>query len=575
MVFQEVERRDRKKCILSGDFGGNTGKKWECNMVEKKQHNSGWINNRQKWKSILHLITIGITVLLLTGCHGVKEQEGFQIPEEFDATKDYEITFWAKNDTNKAQTEIYANAIESFQSLYPNIHVNMRLYTNYADIYNDVITNIATKTTPNVCITYPDHIATYLTGNNVVVPLDSLFKDTGYGLGGDKLKFDSVKEEEILPEFLDECKIAGKYYAIPYMRSTEACYINKTYVEKLGYEVPETLTWDFVWEVSEAAMEKEGENFALNGQNVMIPFIYKSTDNMMISMLRQLDAPYSTEEGEILLFNDTTKELLSTIAKHAKTKAFSTFKISSYPANFLNAGQCIFAVDSTAGSTWMGSDAPLCDISEDKLVQFETVVRRIPQFDTKNPQMISQGPSICVFNKDDKQEVLASWMFAQFLLTNEVQIAYAQTEGYVPVTSKARESQEYQEYLAAEGTDNELHYDIKLQASKLLLDNVDNTFITPVFNGSASLRNAAEQLVEATVKAERRKQTVDDNFYNQLFAETISLYRLDQINTGGQKRDLGPMPATAIVLIAALIVAWICIICYVILQKIRKTGKIK
>ena len=96
-----------------------------------------------------------------------------------------------------------------------------------------------------------------------------------------------------------------------------------------------------------------------------------------------------------------------------------------------------------------------------------------------------------------------------------------------------------------------------------------------MFNGSASLRNAAEQLVEATVKAERRKQTVDDNFYNQLFAETISLYRLDQINTGGQKRDLGPMPATAIVLIAALIGAWICIICYVILQKIRKTGKIK
>ena len=40
----------------------------------------------------------------------------------------------------------------------------MRLYTDYGEIYNDVITNIATDTTPNVCITYPDHIATYLTG---------------------------------------------------------------------------------------------------------------------------------------------------------------------------------------------------------------------------------------------------------------------------------------------------------------------------------------------------------------------------------------------------------------------------
>ena len=34
-----------------------------------------------------------------------------------------------------------------------------------------MITNISTGTTPNVCITYPDHIATYLTGDNVVVPL--------------------------------------------------------------------------------------------------------------------------------------------------------------------------------------------------------------------------------------------------------------------------------------------------------------------------------------------------------------------------------------------------------------------
>ena len=106
-------------------------------------------------------------------------------PETFDETKTYEITFWAKNDTNKRQTDIYKKAIEDFQALYPNITVNLRLYTDYGKIYNDVITNISTGTTPNVCITYPDHIATYLTGDNVVVPLDALFCGSGItGLGG-------------------------------------------------------------------------------------------------------------------------------------------------------------------------------------------------------------------------------------------------------------------------------------------------------------------------------------------------------------------------------------------------------
>ena len=304
--------------------------------------------------------------------------------------------------------------------------MNLRLYTDYGRIYNDVITNISTGTTPNVCITYPDHIATYLSGVNIVVPLEELFEDSRYGLGGSKLRFDGPSREEIIPQFLAECAFSEHYYAIPFMRSTEACYVNKTYVESLGYTLPEELTWDFIWQVSEAATAKDGDGtYLVNGQKVMIPFIYKSTDNMMIQMLRQKGAGYSTDQGEILIFNDTTRELLYTVSEHAKTGAFSTFKISSYPANFLNAGQCIFAIDSTAGATWMGTHAPLSDISEEALVEFDTEVYPIPQFDTDNPQMISQGPSVCVFNKPDNQEVLASWLFAQYLLTNEVQIAYA------------------------------------------------------------------------------------------------------------------------------------------------------
>ena len=404
-----------------------------------------------------------------------------------------------------------------------------------------------------------------------MVPLDDLFADGKYGLGGSELRFDGPTEDEIVPEFLNEGIVNGYHYAIPYMRSTECCYVNRDYVEALGYELPEVLTWDFIWEVSEAAMAKDAEgNFLVNGQKVLIPFIYKSTDNMMISMLQQLDAGYSTGTGEIQIFNDTTRELLYTIGEHAGTGAFSTFKISSYPANFLNAGQCIFAIDSTAGATWMGSDAPLVDIAEDKLVLFDTEVRLIPQFDPANPEMISQGPSICIFNKEDPQEVLASWLFAQYMLTNEVQIAYSQTEGYAPVTLKAQNSPEYQDYLSRAGENNELYYDVKLEATQLLLDNIDNTFVTPVFNGSASLRDAAGQLIENTAKSARRKQEINDAYFEELYADMISLYRLDQIHGVDGKADLGKLPATAVWLLSALAVAWVLIGAYVAAEAIKQ-----
>ncbi len=532
-------------------------------------------------KNMKKRIAVGILLCLMTGilsgCHGSKGSKAFEMPESFDTSRQYEITFWAKNDTNKTQTDIYRKAIDDFQALYPNITVNLRLYTDYSKIFNDVITNISTGTTPNVCITYPDHIATYLTGANTVVPLDRLFADAKYGLGGSELRFDGPTQAEIIPKFLEECDFDGAHYAIPYMRSTEACYVNTDLVEALGYEMPEHLTWDFVWEVSEAAMAKNPDGtYVANGQEVMIPFIYKSSDNMMITMLRQLDAGYSTPEGAIEIFNDTTTEQLLTIASHAQTGAFSTFKISGYPGNFLNAGQCIFAVDSTAGATWMGSAAPHADISEDKFVEFHMAVTEVPQFDPEHPKMISQGPSVCIFNKKDPQEVLASWLFAQFLLTDGVQIAYSETEGYVPVTSKAQLTPEYQDYLSRSGEDTEDHYEAKIQAAQLLLDNVENSFVTPVFNGSASLRSAASQLVEDVTKSVRRKQTIDRTYIEgKLYDDVTALYRLDQLGSSysGQKEDLGPLPTESKVLIGMLLGVWILLAFFFVKEHMKKSAK--
>ena len=501
------------------------------------------------------LLLLCLAVPLLSGCHGKQETYGFAVPEQFDTETPVEIVFWAKNDTNRNQVAVYQQAIEEFEKLYPNVKVNLRLYTDYGKIYNDVITNISTGTTPNVCISYPDHIATYMAGSGTVVPLDELMADAKFGLGGSEVRFDAPTQEEMVPEFLAECRIDGKTIAMPFMRSTEALYINREFVEKLGYEVPDIPTWDFVWEVSEKAMEKDEQGlFTLNGQKVMIPFIYKSTDNMMISMLKQLDAPYSTDAGEILLFSDTTKALLEEIYTHAKSRAFSTFAVSSYPGNFLNAGQCVFAIDSTAGATWMGSEAPLLDIPEENIVHFTTEVRPIPQFDPEHPKMISQGPSVCVFMKENGQEVLASWLFVQYLLTNGIQMGYAETEGYLPVTLKAQNSAEYQDYLRRKGEDNKEHYRVKIEASELLLRHIKDTFVTPVFIGSAGLRSAAGQLIENTVKGARRKQEMNDAFIEKQYSEVRSLYRLER-----QEESSQGIPAESRALLAAVAGIWVLI----------------
>ena len=174
-----------------------------------------------------------------------------------------------KTTRTRRQTDIYKKAIADFEALYPNITVNLKLYTDYGKIYNDVITNIATDTTPNVCITYPDHIATYLTGSKVrSYRWMTLLADPDYGLGGSELAFDSPTQEEIIPQFLEECSFNGHYYALPFMRSTEACYVNQDICgSSWAIRFRTTLTWDFIWEVSEAATKKNADGtYALNGR---------------------------------------------------------------------------------------------------------------------------------------------------------------------------------------------------------------------------------------------------------------------------------------------------------------------
>ena len=93
-----------------------------------------------------------------------------------------------------------------------------------------------------------------------------------------------------------------------------------------------------------------------------------------------------------------------------------------------------------------------------------------------------------------------------------------------------------------------------------------------MFNGSTSLRNAAGQLVENTVKSVRRGETVDAAYLARLDEDVTALYRLDQPGTAAAsgKEELGPLPSTAAALLASLAGAWVLILAYLAVQAAKK-----
>ncbi len=521
-------------------------------------------------KRVILSIFMFIFSFVLFGCHGGgKSLIIADLPSEFDTSKNYKISFWAKNDGNIVQREIYNDTIKRFEEYYPNIDVEIKNYTSYPDIYKDVLVNISTNTTPNVCISYPDHVATYKEGEGVIANLESLMDNQSYGFGGSDVRFESIKKSDIFPKFLNEGVIDNRYYTLPFMRSSEACYINKDYVEQLGYEIPDILTWDWLWEVCEAAYAKHEADLesGLKTDSVLYPMIYKSTDNMFITMNYQKGVKLSTKDSEVLLFNDDVKNYLVDIASKYDKNLFSTFKKVSYPGNFFNKWQCVFAIDSTAGATWLGVDATSGDKAngaDPNKPKFETVVKEVPQYDVNKPMMISQGPSVCIFDKENKQEVIASWLFAQFLLTDKTQIEYSKTEGYIPVTSKATNTKEYQSYLV-----DDSEYKVKRDAAKLTLDNVNNTFITPVFNGSSYVRDSGSYLIEAVCNTRGKFKTFDE--MDKLFDSCIVQNNLGALinieNVDKAKPSISPIIITTFVIMG---VAWVSMSAYYLYDKLKR-----
>ena len=95
-----------------------------------------------------------------------------------------------------------------------------------------------------------------------------------------------------------------------------------------------------------------------------------------------------------------------------------------------------------------------------------------------------------------------------------------------------------------------------------------------MFNGSASLRNAAGQLIENVTKSMRRREEVNDVYFTELYDDITALYRLDgQNNMSDTRMELGELPLMSKLLIGTIVLAWVLIGVYILAEKVKKHKK--
>ena len=456
----------------------------------------------KKILAIVLVLTCCLSSLLLVGCN----RRGGQAPEvNLDSGYDgsaVTITFY--HTMGADLQNVLATALEAFNELYPNITVEHKTLGDYDQLRKQIATDLTVGGQPNVAYCYPDHVAGYNVAK-AVLPLDALISNTYEVTRADGSKeimgFTQEQVDSFIKGFYDEGKSFGdgQMYTLPFAKSTEVLYYNKTYFETnratfeaAGLKIPGD--GDMTWDDMEALCRKIKE---LAPDST--PLGYDSESNWFITMCEQSGSGYTSATGDNYIFdNETNWSFVERFASWYADGLVTTQELSgAYTSDLFKKaegelGKSYMSIGSSAGARYQRPD------KVNGAYPFEVGITTIPQLDTSNPKVISQGPSICIFKDSNEQEVYASWLLVKFLTTDiEFQTNVSMTNGYVPAIKTVHNDEVYKEFLAsANGGDG-----IQALSAQQCLAQEKAYYTSPAFNGSSKAREEVGLLMQTCFAA--------------------------------------------------------------------------
>ena len=398
-----------------------------------------------------------------------------------------EVTIKFAHTMGQKLTEALDIHIARFNELYPNITIEHDSYGGWADIAKLINEESTAGNHPDIAYCYPDHVAQYRQ-SWIAVTLDELIKSeievTRADGSKEKLGLTQEQIDDFIPGFYNEGTAYGDglMYTLPMSKSTEVLYYNKTFFEANNLKVP--TTWIEMEEVCRQIKALDPKS---------IPLGYDSEDNMFITMCEQYGYGYTDATGDekFLFNNDGAKAFAKEFREWHQDGLLTTEALyGAYTSGLFTSTDAVksyMSIGSSAGATYQRPAA-----NSDGSYPFEVGIATIPQVSETNKKVISQGPSLCIFQKGNPQEVIASWLFVKYLTTTvEFQAEFAMASGYVPVLKSVGANPIYADYIAkADGGKY-----IAALSAKVCLEQEEAYYTSPAFNGSSTARDQVGSLL--------------------------------------------------------------------------------
>ncbi len=468
--------------------------------------------------TLVATLTLGANVVGLASCGG-----GTDFTKDVDivAYDGSEITVTFYHTMGATLKGVLDKHITEFNKIYPNIKIEHETQGDYPELRNTIGTMVSSGHSPSIAYCYPDHVALY-NMSKAVVTLDGYINSDEMALTGvtaedgtaiqAPMGMTAEEKADFIEGYYNEGLAYGdnKMYTLPFSKSTEVMYYNKTVFAENGWEVPTT------WDEMEALCAEIKAKFPKD-----IPLGYDSEANWFITMTEQLGTPYTSPNGEKYLFN--TEENRAFVERFrgwyeqgyvTTEEIYGAYTSALFTEIDPEKQKIYMCIGSSAGASYQTPKLvtkPVVDENGDPVVDedgfpveesvypFEVGITQIPQVNPESPKVIQQGPSICIFKKTNPQEVAASWLVAKYFTTNVAfQTEFSMANGYTPVIKSAQADPTYAAFLNKAETLEGAARNQVLQASsvKQTLAQMDAYYVSPAFNGSSAARDQVGLLMQ-------------------------------------------------------------------------------
>lgn len=387
----------------------------------------------KKWMKYLMITTGGLG---LVGCNSQSSidtslpselnDSNTEVVESIETT--VEVDFWHSMSGN-TETAL-KNLVESFNKgvgAEKGIIINPIYQGSYDDLKSKTTAAIKASETPGIAQAYSTFISEYLQAN-VVEPLNDYIFDKEIGIQDFEDIYEAYRKEN--SQYTDE----EIYYSLPFNKSTEVLFYNKTFFEEYDLRVP--ITWDDMEVLSQKIYELTG-NPTLG---------IDSTANYFITMVKQYGGDYTSSNGAILFGeNDAALKALELFDRNVEAGYWRLAGEDKYISTPFVNGTLPMYIGSSNGASYVYNDL------------FEWDSAPIPQISDETKTIMQQGSNVVIFNQNKTpEEIYAAYEFAKYLCSYEGNLQWVQETGYLPVRQSVVKSAEYKTYVETSGDTTKL-----------------------------------------------------------------------------------------------------------------------